>query len=109
MFIVLCTVQLQAMDAPLRLLPAMPPSRPDAVAAGLLKVRFTPEAVHDGNVETVAQRNGLVIERVYLPYAQSLASRLQTMMPNAAPSARALMLDERLRRSYVVRYDTAIG
>jgi hypothetical protein len=52
-----------------------------------------------------------MVERAYLPYAQSLQAQLDaaTVVQRSTPSARALMLDERLRRSYVVRYDTSRG
>jgi hypothetical protein len=52
-----------------------------------------------------------MVERAYLPYAQSLQAQLDaaTVVRRSTPSARALMLDERLRRSYVVRYDTSRG
>ena len=103
----IATLTLHAGD--LRILPAAPPWRTDDVVAGLLKVRFKPEALLDTDVRVVAERNGLVIERAYLPFAQSLAAQLQTMMPQTMPSARALMLDEQLRRSFVVRYDTTLG
>ncbi|MBU3741763.1 MAG: hypothetical protein FGM24_05695 [Candidatus Kapabacteria bacterium] len=105
--VLVAAITLHAGD--LRILPAAPPWRLDDVVAGQLKVRFKPEALLDADVHAVAARNGLVIERAYLPFAQSLAAQQQTMMPQSMPSARALMLDERLRRCYVVRYDTTLG
>jgi hypothetical protein len=109
--LVLTTVTHAATAQSLRLLPARPPERLDDVVAGQLKIRLRPEAVLDNDVCAVVARYGLMVERAYLPYAQSLQAQLDaaTVVRRSTPSARALMLDERLRRSYVVRYDTSRG
>jgi hypothetical protein len=109
--LVLTTVTHAATAQSLRLLPARPPERLDDVVAGQLKIRLRPEAVLDNDVCAVVARYGLMVERAYLPYAQSLQAQLDaaTVVQRSTPSARALMLDERLRRSYVVRYDTSRG
>jgi hypothetical protein len=109
--LVLTTVTHAATAQSLRLLPARPPERLDDVVAGQLKIRLRPEAVLDNDVSAVVARYGLMVERAYLPYAQSLQAQLDaaTVVQRSTPSARALMLDERLRRSYVVRYDTSRG
>ena len=109
--LVLTTVTHAATAQTLRLLPARPPERLDDVVAGQLKIRLRPEAVLDNDVSTIVARYGLTVERAYLPYAQSLQAQLDaaTVVRRSTPSARALMLDERLRRSYVVRYDTSRG
>jgi hypothetical protein len=109
--LVLTTVTHAATAQSLRLLPARPPERLDDVVAGQLKIRLRPEAVLDNDVSAVVARYGLMVERAYLPYAQSLQAQLDaaTVVRRSTPSARALMLAERLRRSYVVRYDTSRG
>lgn len=109
--LVLTTVTHAATAQSLRLLPARPPERLDDVVAGQLKIRLRPEAVLHNDVSAVVARYGLMVERAYLPYAQSLQAQLDaaTVVQRSTPSARALMLDERLRRSYVVRYDTSRG
>lgn len=109
--LVLTTVTHAATAQSLRLLPARPPERLDDVVAGQLKIRLRPEAVLDNDVCAVVASYGLMVERAYLPYAQSLQAQLDaaTVVRRSTPSARALMLDERLRRSYVVRYDTSRG
>jgi hypothetical protein len=109
--LVLTTVTHAATAQSLRLLPARPPERLDDVVAGQLKIRLRPEASLHNDVSAVVARYGLMVERAYLPYAQSLQAQLDaaTVVQRSTPSARALMLDERLRRSYVVRYDTSRG
>lgn len=109
--LVLTTVTHAATAQSLRLLPARPPERLDDVIAGQLKIRLRPEAVLDNDVSAVVARYGLTVERAFLPYAQSLQAQLDaaTVVRRSTPSARALMLDERLRRTYVVRYDTSRG
>lgn len=93
------------------LLPARPPERPDAVVRGMLKVRFAPHVVHSDDAIAASTRLGLVIERAYLPYERSVRASLQasTIRPTALPSQRLLDVEDRLLRSYVVRYDPAQG
>lgn len=109
--LVLTMVTHAATAQSVRLLPARPPERPDDVVAGQLKIRLRPEAVLDNDASTVVARYGLTVERAFLPYALSLQAQLDaaTVVRRASPSVRALLLDERLRRSYVVRYDPSRG
>ncbi len=83
------------------------PHRPDPVIRGMLKIRVTPE--YASRAEAVLAELGLSIERRVLPFEQSLAfqqssgirpNRIRPMSLNEA-----LVLEERLLRSYVVRYD----
>lgn len=96
--------------AQLSYLPAEPPGRPQPVVAGMLKVRLTAEAARAA--QDVLASMGLRVVRPLLPFEQSLAYRevMDRSERHATKDyARALQIEERLLRSYVVQYDaTAI-
>lgn len=94
--------------AQLSYLPAEPPGRPQPVVAGMLKVRLTAEAARAA--QDVLASMGLRVVRPLLPFDQSLAYRevMDRSERNATKDyARALQIEERLLRSYVVQYDAA--
>lgn len=100
-----------AVAGTLDILPARPPERPDAVVRGMLKVRFAPHVVHAEDAAAASARLGLIIERAFLPYERSVRAALQasTIRPTVRPSQRLLDVEDRLLRSYVVRYDPSLG
>jgi serine protease len=95
----------------IRLLPARLPERPDIVAEGMLKVRFRADALQVYGAQALAARYGLAIDRAVLPYERSVRAALEasTLRPTVVPSARLHDIEDRLLRSYVVRYDPSMG
>lgn len=92
--------------AQLTYLPAEPPIRPQPVVAGMLKVRLTAEAAR--TAQNVLASMGMRVVRPLLPYEQSLAYRKVvdgSVRTSGNERTRALLIEERLLRSYVVEYD----
>ncbi len=106
--IILCTC---FANAQLSYLPAEPPYRPDVVVSGMLKVRLTPEAAF--TAAKVLESYGLYIVRQVLPFEQSLLwkSQRDELLKNRTMNLqRAMQIENRLLRSYVVAYtNTAIS
>jgi len=91
-------------SAQLRYLPAEPPSRPDAVVAGHLKVRIA--RAYAPVADAVLHEMGLRIVRQVLPYGQSLqAQDAQRLGHRHTDISSALEIEDRLLRSYVVAFD----
>ena len=87
--------------------PAELPHRPDPVLKGKLKVRIA--ADHAVQAQQALSEMGLRIIRPVLPFEQSLtfALRQQRVVPNPRRMNldEALIVEERLLRSFVVEYD----
>lgn len=98
-------VYVPAIYAQLSYLPAEPPRRPDPVVAGHLKVRLSAEYAH--RAADVLRQMGMSIEREMLPRKASLTWKRQHKreVPQGISNDRALVLEERLLRTYVVTYD----
>lgn len=98
----LCTPVLHAQ---LTYLPAEPPARPDPVVAGRIKVRVASEYAH--RAADVLREMGLTIEREMLPRRASLTWKKQhgQEAPQTIINDRALVLEERLLRTFVVSYN----
>ncbi|MBK6420067.1 MAG: S8 family peptidase [Ignavibacteria bacterium] len=106
--VIVWTVVAHVCVAQMTYLPAEPPGRPQPVVAGMLKVRLTAEAA--STAQTVFASMGLRVVRPLLPIEHSLTYRDvmdRSTRTTAKDYARALQIEERLLRSYVVQYDAA--
>jgi len=95
--------------AQLNYLAAEPPLRPDPVVAGMLKIRLTADAAL--NAPSVLAGMGLSIVRPLLPFQQSLHYRMQrdtTLAMSVNSVDRALEIESRLLRSFVVEYSNPL-
>lgn len=92
--------------AQLTYLPAEPHLRPQPVVAGMLKVRLTADASQTAEASFASL--GLRVVRPLLPFEQSLTFRENndlSLRTTTAEHRRALEIEARLLRSYVVAYD----